>query len=78
MSTDVSELHAAAIIIALMMEAARYLWNVGWHSIKNTAVHPTRFWASSMRLDELYHEEVYWIEFNNRKYILVLEDVPCY
>jgi hypothetical protein len=24
-----------------------YLWNVGRHSIKNTAVHPTRFWAST-------------------------------
>jgi hypothetical protein len=23
-----------------------YLWNVGRHSIKNTAVHPRRFWAS--------------------------------
>jgi hypothetical protein len=23
-----------------------YLWNVGRHSVKNTAVHPGRFWAS--------------------------------
>jgi hypothetical protein len=26
-----------------------YLWNVGRHSINNTAVHPRRFWASSIK-----------------------------
>jgi hypothetical protein len=27
-----------------------HLWNVGRHSIKNTAVHPRRFWASALNL----------------------------
>jgi hypothetical protein len=30
-----------------------YLWNVGSHSVKNTAVHPRRFWASTRRRENL-------------------------
>jgi hypothetical protein len=42
MSTDVSEVRAASIIRAISTNS----WNVGQYSVKNTAVHPRRFWAS--------------------------------
>jgi hypothetical protein len=50
MSTDVSEVRAASIIRAMTRRpddgGSTYIWNAGRHSIKNTAVHPRRFWAS--------------------------------
>jgi hypothetical protein len=50
MSTDVSEVHAASIIRVMRHGpdegGTTHVWNVGRHSIKNTAVHPRRFWAS--------------------------------
>jgi hypothetical protein len=50
MSTDVSEVRAASIIRAMTHcpddGGSTNLWNVGRHSIKNTALHPRRFWAS--------------------------------
>jgi len=49
MSTDVSEIRAASIIRAMTHRyddgGITYLWNVGRYSVKNTAIHPRRFWA---------------------------------
>jgi hypothetical protein len=45
MSTDVSEVRTASIIIALMMEAARTS-ETSVNIVKNTSLHPRRFWAS--------------------------------
>jgi hypothetical protein len=40
-----------------------YLWNVGGHPIKNTAVHPRRFWASYSPAWELEIslQEIVWL-----------------
>jgi hypothetical protein len=51
MSADVSEIRAASVIRAMATHrpddgGSTYLWNVGRYLIKNTAVHPRRFWAS--------------------------------
>jgi hypothetical protein len=51
MSTDVSEVRVASIIRAMRHYrpddgGSTYLWNAGRHWVKNTAVHPRRFWAS--------------------------------
>jgi len=35
-------------------EGSTYLWNVGRHSIKNTAVYPRRFWVSVERCFPLH------------------------
>jgi hypothetical protein len=45
--TDVSEICAASII---RMGGSTYLWNVVRNSIKNTVVHPRRFWPSLSEL----------------------------
>jgi hypothetical protein len=63
----------------LLPPSSGYLWNVSWHSVKNTAVHPRRFWASYLPQWELGISRVksYFTLIYYRRINTILNAVDC-